>query len=244
MGGSLLEQLPLFLSYSNMAFLGKAFGATVALSIVGCVIGYSVGSLLAFIRNRHVVDLLPARVLSVGFSETFRRVPFLVKLMVVFFAFEVVGLSVSMFTVTATTVALAGAAFSAEIMRAGLESLPEGQWDASESMNMGGVMSLRLWALPQSWKVILPPALSFTVGLIKSTSIASQISVFELTYAAKVLNQKGFSPVLSFGSLLVLYFIICYPLNLYARRLERKLERPRGWKSGDAPALLAESGTV
>ncbi len=242
MGGSLLEQLPLFLSYSNMAFLAQAFGVTVALSIVGCVVGYAVGSLLAFIRNRHVVDLWPARLLSVGFSETFRRVPFLIKLMVVFFAFEVVGLSVSMFTVTATTVALAAAAFSAEIIRAGLEALPEGQWDAAESMNMGGVMSLKLWALPQSWKVILPPALSFTVGLIKSTSIASQISVFELTYAAKVLDQRGFSPILSFGSLLVLYFIICYPLNLYARRLERKLERPGGWESG--AALLAESGAV
>ncbi|MCY4400922.1 MAG: ABC transporter permease subunit [Gemmatimonadetes bacterium] len=239
MGGSLLEQLPLFLSYSNVSFLAQAFGVTVALSIVGCVVGYTVGALLAFIRNRHVVDVLPARFLSVGFSETFRRVPFLVKLMVVFFAFEVVGMRVSMFTVTATTVALAAAAFSAEIMRAGLEALPESQWDAAESMNMGGVMSLRLWALPQSWKVILSPALSFTVGLIKSTSIASQISVFELTYAAKVLNERGFSPVLSFGSLLVLYFLICYPLNLYARRLERQLERPRGWKSG-AP-LLAES---
>ena len=123
------------------------------------------------------------------------------------------GLSVSMFTVTATTVALAAAAFSAEIMRAGLESVHPSQWDAAESMNMGGLTSLRLWALPQSWRVILPPALSFTVGLIKSTSIASQIAVFELTYAAKVLNQKGFSPVLSFGTLLVLYFAICYPVN-------------------------------
>ena len=213
MGGTLFEQLPLFFTSSNVVFLAQAFGVTLALSAVGCVAGYSFGTALAVVRNRHVVDFWPARLGSTLFSETFRRIPFLVKLMVVFFAFEIFGLSVSMFTVTATTVALAAAAFSAEIMRAGLESVHPSQWDAAESMNMGGLTSLRLWALPQSWRVILPPALSFTVGLIKSTSIASQIAVFELTYAAKVLNQKGFSPVLSFGTLLVLYFATCYPVN-------------------------------
>jgi polar amino acid transport system permease protein len=242
MGGSILEQLPLFFSPPNLVFLARAFAATVALSLAGCVAGYTMGAGLAVLRNRHVVDFPPARLGSILFSETFRRIPFLVKLMLVFFAFEVAGLRVSLFVVTATTVAVAAAAFSAEIVRAGLDSVHSSQWDAAESMNMGGFLSLRLWALPQSWKVILPPTLSFTVGLIKSTSIASQIAVFELTYAAKTLSQKGFSPLLSFGSLLLLYFAICYPLNLYGHRLEARLDGSRARRPGGG--LLGEAGAA
>ena len=239
MGGSILDQVPLFFSYYNSLFLAQAFIATLSLSAAGCLTGFAFGSALAIVRNPHIVDLWPARVGAITFTETFRRIPFLVKLMVVFFAFELAGLKVSMFTVAASTVALAAAAFSAEIFRAGLESLHRNQWDAAESMNMSGFASLWLWALPQSWKVILPPSLSFTVGLIKSTSIASQIAVFELTYAAKVLDQKGFSAVLTFGTILILYFIICYPLNLFAHWLEARLGGRRG-RAIDRQ-LLAES---
>ena len=240
MGGSIAEQLPRFFSYYNVLFLAQAFGATLALSAVGCIAGFVSGFGLAFVRVPQVIAAPPLRLVSVAFTEVFRRIPFLVKLMVVFFAFEISGFKVSMFTVAATTVGLAAAAYSAEIVRAGLESLPRSQWDAAESMNMGGFTSLKLWALPQAWKVIVPPSLSFTVGLIKSTSIASQIAVFELTYAAKVLDQKGFSPLLSFGTLLLLYLLICYPLNTFAHWLEVRLGTPRD-RDGTR-RLVAESG--
>jgi polar amino acid transport system permease protein len=241
MRGSILEQLPHFFSYYNSLFLLQAFGATLSLSLVGCIVGFILGFGLAFVRNPRLIDLWPARVGAITFTETFRRIPFLVKLMVIFFAYEISGLKAPMFVVAATTVALAAAAYSAEIVRAGLESLHPNQWDAAESMNFGGFTSLWLWALPQSWKVILPPSLSFTVGLIKSTSIASQISVFELTYAAKVLDQKGFSALLTFGTVLILYFIICYPLNLLAGWLETKLGG-KGGRALDRPLFEISGG--
>jgi polar amino acid transport system permease protein len=69
--------------------------------------------------------------------------------------------------------------------------------------------------------------MTYSVGLVKSTSIASQIGVVELTYAAKILNQKGFSAAICFGTILILYFILCYPLNLFASHLERRLAPSR-----------------
>ena len=119
-----------------------------------------------------------------------------------------------MFTVAATTVALSAAAFSAENIRAGLESVHVNQWDAAEAMNMGGLSAhMRRVILPQAWRVIIPPSMTYAVGLVKNTSIASQIGVLELTYAAKILNQKGYSAAMCFGTILILYFILCYSLN-------------------------------
>ena len=81
--------------------------------------------------------------------------------------------------------------------------------------------------LPQAWAIIIPPSMTYSVGLVKSTSIASQIGVVELTYAAKVLNQKGFSAAICFGTILILYFLLCYPMNLFASHLERRLAPSR-----------------
>jgi polar amino acid transport system permease protein len=77
--------------------------------------------------------------------------------------------------------------------------------------------------LPQAWKVVLPPAFGFFVLFIKDTALASQIGVIELTYAGKVLNNKGFSAALVFGAVLAIYFAISYPLTRLGRRLEARL---------------------
>jgi polar amino acid transport system permease protein len=224
---ALLEEAPRFFTYYNLIFLGQAFLFTALLSLVGCGIGFLIGFGLAILRNDRVVRIAPLRWFAVLYVEVFRRIPFLVKLMVVFFAFQLGGVDASMFAVAATTVALSASAFSAENIRAGLEAVHRNQWDAAEAMNMGGLTALRRVVLPQAWRVIIPPSMTYSVGLVKSTSIASQIGVLELTYAAKILNQKGFSAAICFGSILILYFMLCYPLNLFAQHLERRLAPSR-----------------
>jgi polar amino acid transport system permease protein len=224
---SLIEEAPRFFGYYNLIFLGQAFAYTALLSLVGCGLGFIVGFVLAVLRNERIVGFAPLRWFATVYVEIFRRIPFLVKLMVVFFAFQLAGLDASMFAVAATTVALSASAFSAENIRAGLESVHKNQWDAAETMNMGGLTALRRVILPQAWAIIIPPSMTYSVGLVKSTSIASQIGVVELTYAAKILNQKGFSAAICFGTILILYFVLCYPLNLFASHLERRLAPSR-----------------
>jgi polar amino acid transport system permease protein len=224
---SLADELPRFLGYYNALFMGQAFLLTAGLSLIGCGAGFLMGFGLAVMRSARIVSFAPFRWLGTLYVEFFRRIPFLVKLMVIFFAFQLTGLNVSGFTVAAITVALSASAFAAENVRAGLESVHANQWDAAEAMNMGGLTALRRVVLPQAWRVIIPPSMTYSVGLVKSTSIASQIGVFELTYAAKIMNQKGFSATLCFGSILLLYFVLCYPLNLLAQRLENRLAPAR-----------------
>jgi polar amino acid transport system permease protein len=96
-------------------------------------------------------------------------------------------------------------------------------------MNFTMLQTVRYVILPQAWRVILPPAFGYFVLFIKDTALASQIGVLELTYAGKVLNNKGFSAALVFGTLLLLYFVISYPLTRLGGFLEARLapSRPR-----------------
>ncbi len=219
----LLEELPRFFGYYNVIFLLKAAGTTIALSLIGCVFGGLVGSLLAFVRLTESHWLLPLRVLAIGFTEFFRRIPFLVTLMLTFFVFQLSGLDISTFTVGAVTVLLIASAFMTEIIRGGLNSIHHNQWDAAYAMNYSLFQTLRYVVLPQAWRVILPPAIAFFLLFIKDTALASQIGVVELTYAGKVLNTRGFGAPLVFGTILLLYFAISYPLSRLGARLERRL---------------------
>jgi polar amino acid transport system permease protein len=220
---SWLSELPRFLGYYNLVFLVQAVLATLALSAVGCLAGAAVGFLLALARVTHSPALLPLRLAALAFVETFRRIPFLVTLMLVFFAFQLSGADVPLFAVAAFSVVLIASAFMAEIVRAGLAGVHRNQWDAAAAMNFGLLRTVRHVVLPQAWKIILPPAFGFFVMFIKDTALASQIGVVELTYAGKVLANKGFSASLVFGTVLILYFAVSYPLARLGAYLERRL---------------------
>ncbi|MBL8669587.1 MAG: amino acid ABC transporter permease [Alphaproteobacteria bacterium] len=223
----IVEDLPRFLGYWNLLFLLQAMATTLFLSAVGCVAGVALGFLAAALRRHPSRALLPLKVLIVAYVEAFRRIPFLVTLMLVFFAFQLNKIDVPMFVVALVSVGLIAAAFIAEIVRSGLDSVHRNQWDAAATLNMGYAQTLRLVVMPQAWKVVLPPAFSFFVLFIKDTALASQIGVVELTYAGKVLNDKGFAAALTFGTILLLYFALSYPLTRLGRTLERRLAASR-----------------
>jgi len=223
----ILSELPQFFGYYNVIFLAKAALATVSLAAVGVVIGSVAGVGLAVARLTRSRWLAPIRWLALLFTELFRRIPFLVTLMLVFFAVQLSGADLTLFAVALIAVCLIASAYLAEIVRSGFESVHRNQWDAAQAMNFSLIATVRHVVLPQAWRVILPPAFAFFVMFIKDTALASQIGVIELTYAGKVLNNKGFSAALVFGTLLVLYFLISYPLARLGARLEAKLAGAR-----------------
>lgn len=218
-----LQEIPQFFGYYHVIFLLKAATTTLLLSAAGCIVGSLIGFSLAVIRITRGHLFLPVRVVSISYVEFFRRIPFLVTLMVVFFAYEALNLDVSVFIVGLTTVCLIAASYTGEIVRAGIESVHITQWEAADAMNFTMVQKLRMVILPQTWKVILPPVFSFFILFIKDTALASQIGVIELTYAGKVLNNKGFSAALVFGTVLALYFTISYPLARFGAWMEKRL---------------------
>ena len=202
-------------------------GVTFLLTLFGCLLGFGFGLTLAIIRKSETKIMLPFRISVVFFTEIFRRVPFLVTLLLIFYIFQIFQITDSLFIIALVSVCLIATAFIGEIIRSGIESINQEQWDAARAMNFGYLEILREVIFPQAWKVILPPAFSFFILFIKDTALASQIGVMELTFAGKVLNNKGFSPVLVFGTILILYFILSFPLDRYGKYMEQKIASNR-----------------
>jgi len=223
----IIEELPRFFSYYNLLFFAKALGVTFALSAIGCVVGFTLGFALAAIRLTTRPAAAPLRVAVTLFVELFRRIPFLVTLMLMFFVFQAMNADLSMFSVALISVCVIATAFIAEIVRSGLESVHHNQWDAAATLNFSYWQTLRLVIIPQAWKIILPPAFGFFVLFIKDTALASQIGVVELAFAGKTMNNKGFSAALVYGTVLVLYFALSYPLARFGKYLETRLAPTR-----------------
>lgn len=223
----LISEIPRFFTASNVEFLVEAAGRTLLMSLVGCSIGFAFGFLLACLRRTRHPALLPARLLAIGYVEIFRRIPFLVILFLVLFGVQVAVPSASLFLIALIGVCIVSTAFLAEIVRAGFDSVPRQQIEAAEVMNFGWFQIIWMIVAPQAWKVILPPAFAFMVMFIKDTALASQMGVVELTFAGKILSNRGFSATLTFGVILLAYFILSYPLTRLGRYLEKRLGASR-----------------
>ena len=221
----LAEELPRFFTWGNVVLLGEAMGITLSMTLVGCVLGFAFAFIIAFTRQVPGIVTLPLRMAAILFVEVFRRIPFLVVLFLVLFFIQAVARGTSLFTVAVVSICIYSTAYIADIIRGGFESVPRQQIEAARAMNFSHLQILGSIIVPQSWPVILPPAVAFMVGFIKDTSLVSQIGVFELTFRARELNNMGFSGILVFGIIAFLYFAISYPLTRWGQWLEKRLER-------------------
>ena len=215
-----LHEIERFATWYNLLFIARAASQTLLLSAFGCVAGFILGFALAVLRHTVAASLLPARILGVAYAEIFRRIPFLVTLFLVFYAFQALRLDVPVFWVAAVTTTVIGTAYLTEVIRTGFAAVPRQEWEAAATMNFNVLKTLRYVVVPQAWPVILPPTFAFFLAFIKDTALASQIGVVELTFAAKVFNNRGFSPSIAFGSVLIVYFIISWPLARLGKRME------------------------
>ena len=223
----LANEIPRFFNYYTVQFLLQAMGTTLLMTLVGCVLGFVLGFGIVILRQRPGGLWAPVRLLAVAYVELFRRIPFLVILYLVLFFIQAFTPDASLFAIAVIGICLLSVAYTAEIIRTGLESVPRPQIEAGTAMNFSRWQLYRHVIVPQAWPVILPPAFAFMVGFIKDTALVSQIGVVELTFAGKVLNNRGFSALLVFGTILLLYFALSYPLTCLGRRLEVRLASSR-----------------
>ena len=223
MTAPLVEQLGAFFTRANATLLGEAAWNTVMLTVLGCLAGLTLGFAIAFVRTSGSRWAAPARFIAVVYVEIFRRIPFLVVLFLVLFTMQAFAPMISSFVIAVIAISIVSTAFMAEIIRAGFTSVPRQQVEAAEVMNFSRWKIVQLVILPQAWKVILPPAISFFVMLIKDTALASQMGVLELMFAGKTLSNRGHSSLIVFGTILLIYFTMSWPLARLGKHLEIRL---------------------
>src|SRR5690606_26589097 len=158
-----------------------------------------------------------------GFIILFQGTPLLMQLFLVFFGMGLFGFNMNPWTAAFLALSLHASAFLGEIWRGCIEAVPKGQWAAGWALALPNYSLMTEVILPQAMKIALPPTVGFLVQLIKATSLAAIIGFNELMRAAQIVNNSVFEPLTVYGLVAILYFMLCWPLSLLGRRLEKAL---------------------
>lgn len=206
----------------SFEFLLRGLAWTVALSGLGFLGGAPAGLLVALGRTaRHRVP----RGLAAGWIEVFQGTPLLMQLFVVYYGLALFGLKLEAWAAVAIGFTLHASAYLGEIWRGGIEAVPRGQSEAATALSLGYVSRMRDVVLPQALKISMPATIGFAVQLIKGTSLAAIVGFTELARAAAIVSNQTFKPLLIYGVVGVLYFLLCWPLSLWGARMERAMAR-------------------
>ncbi|MFF0013838.1 amino acid ABC transporter permease [Streptomyces sp. NPDC005374] len=194
--------------------------ATVLLSLAAIATGTLAGLLVAAVRTSRIPVLAQ---LARGYLEVFRGTPLLIQMLFIYFgAAYLSGFAISVFGAALLALTLYQGAYIAEIFRAGIEAVPRGQWEASRVLGLGRIQTFVGVILPQTRAIVLPPLVGQYLSLIKDTSIAVVIGYVELVRQGQAVIDRVGDPATSYLAVAVLYFVICYPLSVLVRRMERK----------------------
>jgi polar amino acid transport system permease protein len=224
-----MQWLPEFLSYLSSPFLLEGAWLAVKITVLGMALGTAGGLALALARISSVKAVSGA---ARGYIWLMRGTPLLLQLVFIFDALPLVGWRLDPFTTAVIGFALNEAAFSAEIIRAGIQSVAKTQWSAAASFGMGGWLTLHRIILPQAMRSILPGLINNGISMLKLTSIASVIFVNELTFRSQQLVGQNFKFFTVFGASAVMYLALTTLISVFQQWLEKRLDLERDARSG------------
>ncbi|AYG69811.1 MULTISPECIES: amino acid ABC transporter permease [unclassified Rhizobium] len=207
--------------FVHLEFLGWAALWTIGLSAMAFVGGGFLGLLVALARISSVGTL---RTLASGYIQLVQGTPLLVLLFLIYFGIAILGFDqVPAIVAAAAGLTIYSSGFLGEIWRGCIESVPKTQWEAAECLALSRWQRMIRVILPQALRIATPPTVGFLVQIIKNTSLASVVGFVELSQAGKLINNSIFEPFTVFIVVAVFYFAMCFPLSLWSRNLERKL---------------------
>jgi len=196
--------------------------STLALAAAVLAVGTALGLAVGLLR------VLPGRAGTVvgGAVELVRAVPLLLLLFFIFFGLPALGVRIPTFPAAVLAMSLWMAANTAEVVRGGVQSISRGQFEAARSLGLGWASTMRFVILPQATRRMVPPFVGLCTILVKDTSLAAIIGVFELTRAAQETIERTLRSFEIYGAAAAIYFALCFPLTRLAARLETRLGRP------------------
>ncbi len=195
---------------------------TIQITFFGCALAVVMGVIAAMAK---MYGRGPVRWVAVSYIEVFRGTSALVQLFWIFYVMPHFGINVSAFGAAVIALGLNVGAYGAEVVRGAINSVPRGQWEAAIALNMHPVTRMRRIIFPQAFLAMIPPWGNLFIELLKATALVSFISITELTFRAKQMNQTTLRTVEIFSLALVMYFIISLFITFFMRGLERRAAR-------------------
>lgn len=198
----------------------KGVVVTIEISLLALVAGTLLGivcGLLSVSGNRWLSTPVAFYVFFV------RGTPALVQIFLIYFALPTIGIAISPFWGGVVALTFNAGGYVSEIIRAGIQSIDTGQNEAAKAIGMSRGQTLAHILLPQSWKRVLPGLTNEMITLVKTSSLLSVISVFEVTRAAQVVIADKFAPFELYALLAVFYLVIIALLTQLSSYVEKRL---------------------
>jgi general L-amino acid transport system permease protein len=201
---------------------------TLLLTLIGALGAFPLGLLLALGRRSRLPVI---RRLCVFYIELVRGLPLITVLFMASFLIPLLtpgGLSLPALARVQIGIVLFEAAYLAEVVRGGLQAIPRGQHEAAAALGLAPLQSLRLIVLPQALRIVIPPLVNNFIGALKSTSLVLIVGLHDLTGALRLaVSDPAWRAFALEGYLFIgaVYFVLCFSLSRYSRRLETRLRR-------------------
>jgi polar amino acid transport system permease protein len=209
---------------SEFIFILSSARWTLLLTVLSLMLGGLFGFVVAIARTSR---LAPLRLLAAGWIGVVQGIPVLILLFLAYYGLSMLGFDLPPIVAASISMALYASAYLGEIWRGCIQAVPWQQWEASTALAFSRPQQYRYVILPQAMRIAVAPTVGFIVQLVKNTSIVSIIGVIELARAGNLVNNATFQPFKVFGTVALIYFAICWPISLLARRLEGKLNASR-----------------
>lgn len=208
----------------DVFYLVIALRWTVALTAVAFCGGTLIGAMMALLR---VGRSAPARMIGTVYTQIVQGTPLLVWIFGLYFGIAIFGFPVPPWVAASAALSIYAGAFLGDIWRGALEAVPKTQWEAGASLGLSFAHQIRYIIGPQAVRIGTPPTVGFLVQLIKDTSLASTIGFVELTREGQTTTAATFQPFAVYLTVAGLYFLLCFPLTLLSRKLERVFHATR-----------------
>ena len=201
----------------------SAAGVTLLYSFATVVGGIVIGVIcgLALLSRRRWLTL-PLE----GYVEVFRCTPLLVQIVWFYYALPILlNFSLPAWLAAGLGLTLYMGAFCTEIFRAGVMSIGRGQWQAGRALGMTQIQLMRRIVLPQAVRRMVPPLVNQSITQLKNTALLYVVAVPDLMYTGSIVTAETYRPLEVYTSVAAMYFIILYPLTLFAKRLEVRVDQ-------------------
>lgn len=198
---------------------------TLMLATFGIAFAFPLSILLAL--GRRSTRMPGVKALCIGFIELIRGVPLVSLLFMASFLFPLFlpeGVTIDKLLRAQVAIILFASAYLAEVVRAGMQAIPKGQYEAADALGLSYAGKMRLIILPQALRLVIPPLVNTFIGLFKDTSLVVIIGLYDLLSAVKTALQepawRGFGPE-AYLFVSLIYFGFCFAMSRYSKRVER-----------------------
>ncbi len=219
----LLFSLDFSVVWEYRAVLLKGLLLTLMLTACAAVSGLISGTILAIASQSPYAAI---RWTVTAFVEIWRNTPLLVQLIWIHFALPLAtGINTTALQSGVLAITLQAAAYFTEIVRAGIESVPKGQWEAAYSLALPARIRWTRVILPPAIRTMIPPLVNLTISFFKGTAILSILHISELMTVTNRISNVTFKPVELFSAIAVIYFVVGYLMSKTTLRLEYFLQQ-------------------